>query len=219
MRILLKCFLVVVAVSFWGDVASAQQVIGSVADIPVPSAGEAAAFFEPATGDVHFAIGEDLVLFGVDQAPFGFVDGVFDPNAVNPNTPLGVPIANNENEIAYFAALEDANGLSVGDPGFDPDTFDFIPFPSGVFNIGSLLPADPSIQTFADFDALYPDARFSFAVPGLGIRSPLNVVTEEVSFGLISAPTSSIPEPGSLSLLLLAGLGATVRRTRKNLAA
>ena len=206
MRILLKCFLVVVAVSFWGDVASAQQVIGSVADIPVPGAGEAAAFFEPATGDVYFAVGEEVVLFGVDQAPFGFVDGVFDPNAVNPNTPLGVPTSNNENEIAYFA-------------GFDPDTADFIPFPSGVFNIGSLLPADPSIQTFADFDALYPAARFSFAVPGLGIRSPLNLATEEVSLGLISAPTSSIPEPGSLSLLLLASLGATVRRTRKNLAA
>ena len=92
------------------------------------------------------------MLFGVDQAPFGFVDGVFDPNAVNSNTPLGAPAQNNANGIGYLA-------------GLDPDTADFIPFPSGVFNIGSLLPADPSIQTFADFDALYPAARFSFAVP------------------------------------------------------
>ena len=56
MRTLLKCFLVVVAVSFWGDVASAQQVVASVADIPVPGVGEAAAFFEPATGDVHLSL-------------------------------------------------------------------------------------------------------------------------------------------------------------------
>ena len=208
-----------VAVSFWGDVASAQRVVGSVADIPVPVAGEAAAFFEPATGDIHFAIGEEIVLLGVNGAPFGFVDGVFDASAVDVTTPLGVPTQNDENGIGYLGALEDANGFSIGDPEFDPETFAFGTFSSGVFNIGSLLPADPSIQTFADFDALYPAARFSFAVPGLGIRSPLNVVTEGVSFGLISAPTSSIPEPGSLSLLLLAGLGATVRRTRKNLAA
>ena len=165
MRILLKCFLVVVAVSFWGDVASAQQVIGSVADIPVPGAGDAAAFFEPATGDVHFAVGEEIVLLGVNGAPFGFVDGAFDPNLVNSNTPLGAPTTNNENEIAYLGALEDANGFSVGDPEFDPETFGITSFASGVFNIGSLLPADPSIQTFADFDALYPAARFSFAVP------------------------------------------------------
>ena len=106
MRILLKCFLVVVAVSFWGDVASAQQVIGSVADIPVPGAGEAAAFFEPATGDVYFAINEEVVLFGVDHAPFGFVDGVFDPNAVNSNTPLGAPAQNNANGIGYLVDPE-----------------------------------------------------------------------------------------------------------------
>ena len=205
MRILLKCFLAVVAVSFWGDVASAQRVIGSVADIPVPGVGEAAAFFEPATGDVHFAVGEELVLLGVNGAPFGVVDGVFDASAVDVTTPLGTPPQNDETGIGFL--------------NFDLLAGGFVPFSSGVFNIGSLLPADKGIQTLADFDALYPDARFSFAVPGLGIRSPLNVVTEEVSFGLISAPTSSIPEPGSLSLLLLAGLGATVRRTRKNRAA
>ena len=212
-----------VAVSFWGDVASAQQVVASVADIPALGPGEAAAFFEPATGDVHFAVGEELVLLGVDQAPFGFVDGVFDASAVDVTTPLGVPTQNDENGIGYLGALEDANGFSIGDPEFDPETFAFGTLPSGVFNIGSLLPADPSIQTFADFDALYPEARFSFAAPGDGTRSSLSVVVSDddisfASFGLISAPTSSIPEPGSLSLLLLAGLGATVRRTRKNLA-
>ena len=212
-----------VAVSFWGDVASAQRVVGSVADIPVPSVGEAPAFFEPATGDIHFAIGEEIVLLGVNGAPFGFVDGVFDASAVDVTTPLGVPTQNDENGIGYLGALEDANGFSIGDPEFDPETFAFGTFSSGVFNIGSLLPADPSIQTLADLDAIYPDARFLFARPGEGTISPLGVVDPDsipsFSFGLISAPTSSIPEPGSLSLLLLAGLGATVRRTRKNLAA
>ena len=212
-----------VAVSFWGDVASAQRVVGSVADIPVPVAGEAAAFFEPATGDIHFAIGEEIVLFGLDQAPFGFVDGVFDASLVDATTPLGAPTTNNTGEIA-FLGFQDGNGVRLGDPGFELETGGLVPFASGVFNIGSLLPADPSIQTAADFDALYPEARFSFAAPGDGTRSSLSVVVSDddisfASFGLISAPTSSIPEPGSLSLLLLAGLGATVRRTRKNLAA
>ena len=209
MRILLKCFLVVVAVSFWGDVASAQRVIGSVADIPVPGVGEAAAFFEPATGDVHFAVGEELVLLGVNGAPFGVVDGVFDASAVDVTTPLGTPPQNDETGIGFL--------------NFDLLAGGFVPFSSGVFNIGSLLPADTGIQTLADFDALYPDARFFSARPGEGNISPLGVIdTDSIpsfSLGLISAPTSSIPEPGSLSLLLLAGLGATVRRTRKNLAA
>ena len=182
-----------VAVSFRGDVASAQRVVGSVADIPVPSAGEAAAFFEPATGDVHFAVGEELVLLGVNGALSGFVNSVFDPTLVNPNTPFGAPIQNDENGIGYLAALEDANGFSLGDPELDPETLDFVPFASGVFNIGSLLPADTGIQTLADFDALYPAARFFFARPGEGTISPLGVVdldsAPSFSLGLISAPT------------------------------
>ena len=201
------------------NVANAQRVVSSVADIPVPGAGEAAAYFDALSGDIYFAIDQDVVLFGVDQAPFGFVKGTCDPTAVNSSTPLGAPSQNDSSGIAWLAPFEDANGLGFTDLGFDPLTADFVLYPSGVYNIGGLLPADPSIQTAADFDALYPNARFSFAFPGAGFRNPLNVVQgEPLVFGLISASTSSVPEPGSLSLLLLAGIGASVRRTRRKLA-
>jgi len=206
-------FLALLAVSLCSDVATAQRVVNSVNDIPTPGVGEAAAYFDAATGDIYFAIEETVVLFGLDQAPFGFVDGVFDSSAVNSTTPLGAPSQNDSNGIAWLAPLEDANGLGFGDVGFDPFTLDFVPYPSGIYNIGSLLPADPSIQTAADFDALYPDARFSFAIPGAGVRSPLNVVEGSGVFRLITA--SSVPEPSSLVLLLLAGTHATIRRNRK----
>ena len=184
------------------NVAMAQRVISSANDIPIPGVGEAAAYFEPATGDVYLAIEESVLLFGVDSAPFGFDGDTFNLSAVNTTTALGAPIANNSLEIAWLAPFN-ASGV-------------FQNFPSGVYNIGSLLPADPSIQTAADFDALYPSARFGFAFPGTGVFDPLNVVEGSASFSLISASTSAVPEPGSLSLLLLAGIGATFRRTRRN---
>ncbi|MDA8563524.1 PEP-CTERM sorting domain-containing protein [Mariniblastus sp.] len=189
------------AVSLCSNVASAQRVVGSVNDIPVPGVGEAAAYFEPATGDVYFALDESILLLGVQQAPFGFVDGTFDPSAVNTTTPLGTPQQNDATGIGFLAPFEDGA---------------FQNFPSGVFNLGGLLPADPSIQTAADFDALYPDAEFLFAFPGTGVVNPLNLVEGTASFSLISASASAVPEPGSLSLLLLAGVGVTVRRTRRN---
>ena len=102
-------------------------------------------------------------------------------------TALGAPSQNDPSGIAWLAPLADANGLGPLDMGFDPGTFDFVLYPSGVYNVGGLLPADPSIQTAADFDALYPEAQFSFAFPGTGVQGPLNLVEGTASFSLISA--------------------------------
>lgn len=206
--------MLLVAFLLGSGVANGQQTVASVDDIPIPGVADAAAYFDSASGDIYLALGESIVLVGVDMAPFGFLSDTFDPTLVNSTTALGAPGQNDSEGIAWLAPLRDANGLSLSDAGFDSDTLDFVPFQSGVFNLGGLLPANPSIQTVADFNLIYPDARLSFAIPGDVTRDPFNVVESTISFQLVSAPASSIPEPGSLSLLLMTGIAATFRRTR-----
>ena len=76
------------------------------------------------------------------------------------------------------------------------------PIPSGVFNIGNILPADPSVTDAAAFSAAFPTVAFRFGIDG--------DFRDDLDFNVI-AP---IPEPGSLSLLALAGLGVVARRRR-----
>ena len=99
----------------------------------------------------------------------------------------------------------------------DPDVIDEIVFlelpppfgpvgglPNGIFNLGNLLPIDPSIVDIASFQASpFGAAQIQFSTGTISGSNDFNVIA---SF--------SIPEPGSLSLLALVGLGAVVRRRR-----
>lgn len=109
----------------------------------------------------------------------------------------GAPfILANRNDGTTLGAWEQADAGGLGQlsfSGLDNGTFDF----------GQLLPADPNIRTAADFAAAYPTAVYRSGAPGVDeIRSNFSVIA------------SAIPEPGSLSLLTLAGLGLVARRRR-----
>ena len=152
------------------------QTIASVDEIVVND-DQAAAYYDPATGDVILSLGTRLAIVGL-VGDFNFAN--FDQRA---------GLRGNPAVTGTFALL------SLPDIALPP-------IPSGVFNIGNILSADPSVTDAAAFSAAFPTVAFQFGIDG-DTRSDLD-------FNVI-AP---IPEPGSLSLLALAGLGVVARRRR-----
>ena len=167
--------------------AAAQIAINSAADIPVETtSGAAQAYYEAATGNVFFSLGTDLltaVIFNVDDQLI--VDNL-------PPSPADVA-------ATPFPLFEPP--LSSFPPPIVPPPLD-----SGIFFVGALLPADPSITDIASFQA----SPFGDATLLVGA---LNSSTDFNPFNVI-APTAAVPEPGSLSILALTGLGALARRRR-----
>ena len=159
------------------DALISGQTIASVDDIVVNDE-QAAAYYDPATGDVILSLGTNLALVSL-VGDFNFAN--FDQRAGLPGNPAASGI---------FALLSLVN---IESP----------PIPSGVFNIGNILPADPSVTDAAAFSAAFPTVAFRFGIKG--------ETRGDLDFNVI-APV--IPEPGSLSLLALAGLGVVTRRRR-----
>ena len=157
------------------------QTITSVDDIVVND-NQAAAYYDPATGDVILSLGigtKNEAIFGLTGTDFNFAN--FDQGAGLPGNPAAT---------GNFALL---SLLEIGLP----------PIPSGVFNIGNILPADPSVTDAAAFSAAFPTVAFRFGI-GDEVSGPL-------AFNVIA---NAVPEPGSLSLLALAGLSVVARRRR-----
>ena len=154
------------------------QTFASVDEIVVNDE-QAAAYYVAETGDVILSLGTNLAIFGLTGTDFNFAN--FDQGAGLPGNPAAT---------GNFALL---SLLEIGLP----------PIPSGVFNIGNILPADPSVTDAAAFSAAFPTVAFRFGIEG-EVPGPL-------AFNVIA---NAVPEPGSLSLLALAGLGVVARRRR-----
>ena len=107
---------------------------GTVDDIPVAPGGETAAYYVPATGDVILSVGPGQS--GLDvMGRRDFVDDDFIVENFDDSTALGAPL----------------------NPG--PDSIPFLSLvgslPSGVFNIGPILPADSTITDGGTFDDVF----------------------------------------------------------------
>ena len=152
------------------------QTITSVDDIVVND-NQAAAYYDPATGDVILSLGTNLAIVGL-AGDFNFAN--FDTGAGLP----GNPAATGTFSLLSLAAL----GLP--------------PISTGVFNIGDILEPNPSISSSTAFATAFPTVSFQFGIEG------------DTRNGLDFNVIAPIPEPGSLSLLALAGLGVVARRRR-----
>lgn len=182
MKFMNKLFCLVCMILFPGVALAAQRSISSPAVIPTAGSEFAQAYYEAATGDIYLSIGEDILLIGVTGAPFAFLNGEFDSTLVRRDTALGQTVGSTQ------VAWQNLNGL-----------------PSGIYNIGSLLPIDETIFSVEDFDSTYPEAELVFSVFGISSRTQLNVIP--------NLP-QQIPEPGSGGLLMLVGAFVASRRRR-----
>lgn len=147
----------------------AGTTINSVEEIAEVSVNPSGAFYDSNTGDVYVKIDRSVLVIGLEGAPFNLSN-------LNQDTALGT--------------FEQADEGGIGQ-------LDFGGLATGIFNFGSILPADPRIRTGLDFAAKYPSAIFRSSQAVFGI-SPID---QELRARFIVI--SSIPEPGSLPLLAL----------------
>lgn len=135
MRKSLLTFAVVLTYLVQANIGWAQTgtSFGTVEDIPIAPAGEAAAYYVPASGDVILSVGPGLNIVGV-RGLVDFIDDDFIVENFDQFTPLGAgTIVTKEPDSISF--------LSV-----------FGLLPTGVFNIGSILPANSAITDGGKFD-------------------------------------------------------------------
>ena len=137
----------------------------------------AGAVYNPATGEVSLTIRSDVqevLVLGLFGAPF------LNDN-LNTDTPLGI--------------FEQVDEQGIGQLSFSG-------LPTGIFNIGPVLPANFAIRSASDFSAIYPDA---------GIRSGGTGRPELfIGFNVVT----SIPEPNGIAVLACTGMVAFLKRRR-----
>ena len=131
----------------------------TVEDIQIAPAGSAAAFYVPATGEVILSVGAGLSVVGVSGLADSVEDDFIVENFVG-STPLGAGALVEPNSISFLSF--------------------FGSLPTGVFNIGSILPADPTITD----DESFQDAFGGFLVVTGGSLGQ----TFEFPFQVIAAP-------------------------------
>ena len=186
---------------------------GTVDDVPDEAAGSAAAYYDPATGEVTLVVGAGAISLGV-----GSVDGVvivdnftgipgpqFSPAAPPAPLPIAALEANGFGYLDLNGVLQEFTGAGIDQGGA-----------GGPFNLGAILPS--GLETVAEFNAFFGNedetAANLFFQAGFGDGVGGNVGDSSIATGFNILTTSAVPEPSSLSLLALAGIGLAARRRR-----
>ena len=93
MKTILKRSLLALAVAIVaaGSTATAQVTIDSVADIPAEASGGAQGYYEAATGNVFFSLGDDLLIAGIANVDSELIFANFDNTTPVSYTHLTLP--------------------------------------------------------------------------------------------------------------------------------
>ena len=186
---------------------------GTIADAPSEANGSASAYYDPATGEVSLVVGAGAISLGVGSVNGVILDGSFTgipgPVFVAGVAPNPLPVAALEpNGFGYLdvnGILQEFTGTGINQGGA-----------GGPFNLGAILPA--GYGTVAEFNAFFGNedetAANLFFQAGFGDGVGGNVGDGSVAAGFNILSTSVVPEPSSLSLLALAGIGLAARRRR-----
>ena len=134
------------------SMAQSTVTVEDAAEIPAAASGTAQAFYDPATGDVYLSVGDGLSILGLQGTTFDLAN--------NQSIP-GFP-AVTSGELAFLFLPPLAN----------------VPIPTGIFNLGNILPSDPSITDVASFQA----ASFG----GAEVQFSSDTATGPVGFGVIA---------------------------------
>ena len=188
--------------------------VGTVDDVPAEADGSASAYYDPATGEVTLVVGAGAISLGVGSVNGVILDGSFTgipgPVFVAGVAPAPLPVAALEpNGFGYLdvnGILQEFTGTGIVNGGA-----------GGPFNLGAILPS--GLETVAEFNSFFGNedetAANLFFQAGFGDGVGGNVGDGSIvtGFNILSAG-ETIPEPSSLSLLALAGIGLAARRRR-----